>query len=84
MSSSESCWPPKCHRSKFTPSEEVSSILFPLSETTEATSFSAATSDISLSISDIVVVRFSSSAAVVASTSVDLPALSAEAGGRVC
>jgi hypothetical protein len=49
-----------------------------------ATSFSATTSDISLSISDRVVVRFSSSAATVASTLVDLAALSAEAGGWVC
>jgi hypothetical protein len=80
MSSSESYWPPKCCRSKFTPSEEVSSIFFPLSETTAATSFSATTSDISLSISDRVVVRFLSSAATVASASVDLAALSVEAG----
>jgi hypothetical protein len=66
--------------SKFTPSEEVSSIFFPLSETVAATSFSATTSDISLSILDRVVVRFLSSAATVASASVDLAALSAEAG----
>jgi hypothetical protein len=41
-------------------------------------------SNIRLSISDRVVVRFSSSAATVASTSVDLAALSAEVGGEVC
>jgi hypothetical protein len=83
MSSSESYWPPKCRRSKFTPSEEVSSIFFPLSEATVATSFSATTFDISLSILDRVVVRFLSLAAKVASTSVDLVALSAEVEGEV-
>jgi hypothetical protein len=84
MSSSESCWPPKCRKSKFTPSEEASSIFFPLSQTVVATSFSATTSDISLSILDKVVVIFSSSAAAVASASVDLVALSVEAWGGVC
>jgi hypothetical protein len=84
MSSSESYWPPKCRRSKFTPFEEVSSILFPLSETTAATSFSTTTFDISLSISDRVVVRFSSLAAAVVSALVDLAAFSAKAEGGVC
>jgi hypothetical protein len=69
MSASERCWPPRCRRLKFILSEEVSSILFPLSEGTVATSFSATTSDISLSIYDRVVVRFSASVAVVTSTS---------------
>jgi hypothetical protein len=79
MSSLESCWLPKCRRSKFAPSEEVSTIFFPLCETTGATSFSATTSDISLSILDKVVVRFSSSDATTTLASVDLAALSAEA-----
>jgi hypothetical protein len=67
--------------SKFTPSEEVSSIFFRLSENSTATCFSATTYDISLSISDRVVVRFLSSATTVASASVGLAALSVEARG---
>jgi hypothetical protein len=77
-------WPPKCRRSKFTPSEEVSSIFFPLSKTTVTTSFSATTSDISLSISDRVVVKFSSSAVMEASASVGFAAFSTEAEHGVC
>jgi hypothetical protein len=79
MSSSESYWPPKYHRLKFIPSKEVSSIFICLSETTVTTSFSATTSDMSLSISDRVVVRFLSSFATAASGSVDLVALPAKA-----
>jgi hypothetical protein len=83
MSSLKSCWSPRCQRSKFVLSEEVSSILYPLSESTAATSFSATTSDISLSISDRVVARFSALAAVVTSASTGIVALSVEAKGGV-
>ena len=84
MSSSESCWPPRCRRSNFLSSEEVSSIPFPLLEGAAATSFSVTTSEISLSIYDSVVTRLSASAAAVSSASTGIVALSAEAGGGVC
>jgi hypothetical protein len=64
-------------------SEEVSSIFFPLSEVTTATSLSTTTSGMSLSISDRVVARFPASAAAVASTSAGISALSTEAEGEV-
>jgi hypothetical protein len=41
MSSSKSCWPRRCRRSKLLSFEEVSSILFLLSEGVAAISFSA-------------------------------------------
>jgi hypothetical protein len=75
---------------EFLSSKEVSSVPFPLSVDISATFFTGITSDISLSIYDIVVARFSISgvaslalASVVSSASAGTIVFSAEAGGGV-
>ena len=80
ISSSESCWPPRCRRSKFLSSEQASSIPLALSVATSATPFSGITSDMSLSISNIMVARLSVSG-IASSTSA--PTLSSASAGAI-